>query len=62
MKEPIYRGSVLKHNSKAFELWEMWQKTKDAKDRSVLDQHLRELVANEEILLNRYPNTQPFKH
>lgn len=56
MKEPVYRGSVLKRNSKAFELWEMWQKTKDAKDRSILDRHMKELAVNEELLQKRYPN------
>lgn len=55
MKEnPVYRGSQLARNSKAFELWETWQKTKDAKDRSKLDRHMKELDVNEELLQKRY--------
>lgn len=56
MKEPTYRGSVLKRNSKAYELWETWQKTKDVKDRSKLDRHMKELDVNEELLQKRYPS------
>ena len=56
-QEPTYRGSVLKRNSKAYELWETWQKTKDTKDRSKLDRHMKELDINEELLQKRYPST-----
>ena len=56
MKEPTYRGSVLKRNSDAYKLWETWQKTQDAKDRARLDKHMKQLDLNEELLLKRYTN------
>lgn len=57
MKEPLYRGSILKRNSKAFELWEAWQKTKDNKDRNRLDVHMKMLDHEAEELMKRYPST-----
>lgn len=56
MKEPLYRGSILKRNSKAFELWEAWQKTKDNKDRTRLDIHMKMLDHEAEELMKRYPS------
>lgn len=56
MKEPTYRGSVLKRNSDAYRLWETWQKTKDAEDRDKLDKHMKQLDLNEKLLLKRYTN------
>ena len=53
---PVYRGSQLARNSKAFELWETWQKTKDNKDRTKLDVHMKMLDKEAEELMKRYPS------
>lgn len=55
-QNPVYRGSQLARNSKAYELWETWQKTKDPKDRSKLDRHMKELDIEAELLMKRYPS------
>lgn len=54
MKKLIYRGSILAPNSKAFELWELWQKTKDNKDKTKLDLHLKQLDKDANELMERY--------
>jgi hypothetical protein len=56
MNEPMYRGSVLKRNSKAFEMWEAWQKTKDNKERKALDDHMKRLDVEAKDLMARYPS------
>lgn len=54
MKKPVYRGSIIAPNSKAFELWELWQKTKDNKDKTKLDMHLKQLDKDANELMERY--------
>jgi hypothetical protein len=56
MNNPKYRGSLLMRNSKAYELWESWQKSKENKDRSVLDAHMKQLDKDAEELMKRYPS------
>lgn len=56
MFEPTYKRCILKRNSKAFELWEQWQKTKDPKDQAKLDKHMKELDTNEKLLMEKYPS------
>ena len=41
--EPVYQQTRLKRGSKALELWEQWQKTKQALDKKKLDLHMADV-------------------
>lgn len=43
MKTVAYKNHNLAHNSEAYRLWETWKKTGDPKDKSKLDQHLKDV-------------------
>ncbi len=48
-----YKDSYLAKNSLAYELYQQWQKTKDAKDKKALDQHMKRLDQESFALLNK---------
>ena len=56
MSQPVYRGSVLAKNSRAYELWQLWQsaKTDRNKAQKALDVHMYEVEARHRELLDRY--------
>ena len=56
MKQVVYKNTVLARNSKAYELWELWQsaKTDRNKAQKALDVHMPEVEARHRELLDRY--------
>lgn len=49
-----YKDSQLAKNSKAYELYMNWQKSKDNKDKKLLDQHMKDVEAKGRDLMERY--------
>jgi hypothetical protein len=56
MKQVVYKNCVLAKGSTALELWEEWQKAKSDRNKfqKKLDDHMKQLDANAQALLERY--------
>jgi hypothetical protein len=56
MKQVVYKNTVLARNSRAYELWELWQSAKTDRNKAqrVLDQHMQEVEQRHQDLLTRY--------
>jgi hypothetical protein len=56
MKQVVYKGSILAHNSEAYVLWDNWQKAKTDRNKyqKKLDDHMKELEKKSLELLERY--------
>lgn len=56
MSQVVYKGTILAKNSEAYELWDIWQKSKSDRNQhqNKLDKHLKELDTKAKELMERY--------